>query len=52
MKLRHVFWFLSGLVAVVAMAAGIAVFIDRFISRKECPTGYIDCGEDEIVIEE
>ena len=52
MKLRHVFWVLSGIVAVVAMAAGIAVFIDRYISRKECPTGYLDCGDEEIIIEE
>ncbi len=52
MKLKHVFWIFSALVATVAMAAGIAVVIDRFINRKECPDGYIDCGEEEIIVEE
>ncbi len=52
MKLKHIFWGLSAIVAVVAMAAGIAVLFDRFITRKECPDGYIDCGEEEIVVEE
>ncbi len=54
MKLKHVFWILSGIVAVVAMAAGIAVLVDRFITHKECPDGYIECytGDDEEEIEE
>lgn len=52
MKLKHLFWILSGIVAVVTMAAGIAVIIDRFMTRKECPDGYIDCGCDETTFEE
>ena len=53
MKVKHIFWILSGIVAVVAMAAGIAVVVDRFISRKECPEGYIECDTpDDAEIEE
>lgn len=52
MKLKHVLWIISGVVAIVAMAAGIAIFIDRYITRKECPDGYVDCGEEELAIEE
>ena len=47
MKIKHVLWILSGLVAVVTMAVGIAVVVDRFITRKECPDGYIECDTDE-----
>ena len=49
MKMKHVFWILSAIVGVIAMAAGIAVLVDRYITRKECPDGYIECytGEDE-----
>ena len=48
MKLKHVFWILSGIIGIIAMAAGIAVLVDRFITHKECPDGYIECytGED------
>ncbi len=53
MKVKHVLWILSGIVAVVTMAVGIAVLVDRMIARKECPDGYIDCGDDtEEFIEE
>lgn len=49
MKAKHVLWIISGIVAVAAMAAGIAVFIDRYLKNRECPDGYIDCsGEDEL----
>ncbi len=52
MKMKHILWFFTGVVAVIAMAAGVAVLIDRFVTRKECPDGYIDCGEEELIIEE
>ncbi|MBO5908376.1 MAG: hypothetical protein J6Q67_01120 [Clostridia bacterium] len=54
MKAKHVLWIISGIVAVAAMAAGIAVFIDRYLKNKECPDGYIECcgGEDEELISE
>ena len=47
MKLKHVLWILSGLVAVVTMAVGIAVVVDRFLNRKECPDGYIECETED-----
>ena len=54
MKAKHVLWIASAIVAVTAMAVGIAVLVDRYISRKECPDGYppfdsdeLDDGEDE-----
>lgn len=52
MKMKHVFWIISAIVGIVAMAAGIAVLVDRYVTRKECPDGYIDCDEEEILIEE
>ena len=53
MKVKHILWFLTGIVAVVAMAAGVAVVVDRLISRKECPEGYIECDtQDDTEIEE
>lgn len=52
MKLKHVFWIISAIVAVVGLAAGIAVLVDRFITRKECPDGYIDCSGEELVFED
>ncbi len=48
MKAKHVLWFFSALVAVVAMAAGVAIIVDRFITRKECPDGYIECETEDI----
>lgn len=52
MKLKHVLWTITGVIAIVTMAAGIAVIIDRLITRKECPDGYIDCSPDEFAVEE
>lgn len=46
MKIKHIFWFFSAVVAVVTMAVGVAVLVDRFISRRECPDGYLDCSDD------
>lgn len=49
LKAKHVLWIVSGIVAVIAMAAGIAVLVDRYLKNKECPDGYIDCsGDDEL----
>ena len=47
MKLKHILWILAGIVAVVAMAVGVAVLVDRFITRKECPDGYIECETED-----
>jgi NADH:ubiquinone oxidoreductase subunit K len=43
MKAKHVLWIFAGLVAVVTMAVGVAVLVDRYLNRKECPDGYIEC---------
>ena len=53
LKAKHVLWIVSGIVAVVAMAAGIAVLVDKYLKNKECPDGYIDCcGDEEELITE
>ena len=47
MKAKHVFWILSALVAVVAMAAGVAVIIDKYFSDSVAKYEYVECdGED------
>lgn len=48
MKAKHVLWIFTGIVAVVTMAVGVAILVDRYISRKECPDGYIECDTDDI----
>lgn len=48
MKAKHVLWIFTGIVAIVTMAVGVAILVDRYISRKECPDGYIECDADEI----
>ena len=52
MKSKHIFWIISAIVAAVGLAAAIAVLIDRFVTNKECPDGYVDCGEEELVFED
>ncbi len=46
MKLKHVLWILSGLVAVAAMAAGIAVFVSKFLAEED-EENYLECDVDE-----
>ena len=48
MKMKHVFWIITAIVGIVAMAAGIAVLIDRYVTHKECPDGYIECETEDI----
>ncbi|MEE0929351.1 MAG: hypothetical protein UIG59_09190 [Acutalibacteraceae bacterium] len=48
MKLKHVLWIFTGIVAVIGLSVGVAVLVDRFINRKECPDGYIECETSEI----
>ncbi len=47
MKLKHLLWTLAAIVAVVAMAVGVAILVDRFITRKECPDGYLECETED-----
>lgn len=42
-KLKYAFYILSGLFAVVTVAAGAAVLIYRFIGEKKEEKNYIEC---------
>lgn len=46
MKFRHFMWILTGLVAVVSMAAGVAVLVNRYLAVKN-DTDYIECDCDD-----
>lgn len=51
MKLKHLLWIISGIVALVSMAVGIALLVDRFCLNKYDNSGeYIecDCEPDEV----
>ncbi len=48
MKAKHVLWIFTGIVAVVTMAVGVTVLVERFLTRKECPDGYITFDSDEL----
>ena len=50
MKAKHVLWVFSAIVAIVAMAAGVALLVDRFVLNKECPDGYLECDTDDFEI--
>ena len=52
MKFKHVFWIVSAILAICGIAAAIVLLVDRFITNKECPDGYVDCGEEELVFED
>ena len=52
MSFKHVMWFISILVAVIAMAAGVAVLVNRYLIDKENEEyEFIECDEDDEVIE-
>ena len=53
MKLRHFMWIVTALVAVVAMAAGVAVIVNRYLAKKN-KTDYIecDCEDDDFDLDE
>lgn len=52
MKLKHVLWIITGIIGVVTMAVGVALLVDRFVLRKECPDGYIECETEDFADEE
>lgn len=44
MKFKHVMWVISGIIAVVSMAVGVALLVDRFLLNKYDNSGeYIEC---------
>ena len=42
MKLKHVLWIVSAIVAVAAVVAGVAVFVTRFLAEED-EDNYIEC---------
>ena len=44
-KFKHLMWILTGLVAVVSMAAGVAVLVNRYLNSKK-KLDYIECDCD------
>lgn len=53
MKSKNFWVVISVIIAVVTMAAGVAVIIDRYLKKKEFAEGYIesDCTPDEFEVE-
>ena len=52
MKLKHVLWIIAGIVGIVTMAVGVALLVDRFVLRKECPDGYLECETEDFIDED
>ena len=49
MKAKSVFWIISAVVAIAALAAGVAVFVSRFLAEED-EDNYLECeveGEEE-----
>lgn len=52
MKLKHLMWIITALVAVVTVAAGVAVLVNRYLnSKKELDYIECDCEEDDDLID-
>ncbi len=52
MSFKHIMWFISILVAVVAMAAGVAVLVNRYLIDKDNEEyEFIECDDEDEVIE-
>lgn len=48
MKAKNIMWIITGLVAVCAIAAGVALFVNRYLlTDKESNYIECDCSEDE-----
>ncbi len=43
MKMKHIIWIITGIVAVISMAAGIAVLVDRYLRPASGKQNYIEC---------
>ncbi|MBQ7288877.1 MAG: hypothetical protein IJW78_04025 [Clostridia bacterium] len=52
MSFKHIMWFISILVAVVAMAAGVAVLVNRYLIDKDNEEyEFIECDDEEEIEE-
>lgn len=48
MTFKHVMWFISIVVAVVAMAAGVAVLVNRYlIDKNDEEYEFIECDDED-----
>jgi hypothetical protein len=53
MSFKHVMWIVSIVVAVVAMAAGVAVLVNRFLINKDNEEyEFIECDDEDEAAEE
>lgn len=51
MKAKHIIWIITALVAVVALAAGVAVIIDKYFGDRMAKHEYIECDSEEEIEE-
>ncbi|MEE1048307.1 MAG: hypothetical protein U0M60_12915 [Clostridia bacterium] len=53
MKPRHIIWIITGVIAAVAISAGVAVLVNRYLNRKK-DMDYIecDCEPDPDIVDE
>jgi flagellar basal body-associated protein FliL len=42
MKAKHILWIVGALAAVAALAAGVAVFVNRFLAEEDAEN-YVEC---------
>jgi hypothetical protein len=42
MKLKHVLWIVTAITAIAAIAAGVAVFVNRFLAEED-EENYLEC---------
>lgn len=42
MKLKHIMWIITAIAAVAALAAGVAVFVNRFLAEED-EENYLEC---------
>jgi hypothetical protein len=47
MKAKHVLWIFTAFVAVIAMAAGVAVLVDKYFGDRLAKNEYIECESSE-----
>lgn len=44
MKAKNIFMGISIVIGIIALAAGVAVIIDKYLNKNnECADGYIEC---------
>ncbi len=46
MKAKHILWIVGAIAAVAALAAGVAVFVNRFLAEED-EENYVECEVEE-----